>query len=319
MPDWLARHAPPTDQFATWHFGQAVRESGLARTATGTVSGVPGSANPAVPLVGSRDELVRELHVDRETVDWEGFDTTLSRPVVVRLLRAELTHDTLAIERFWQAARAAGRMTSASADRVLDAGNDPESAQPFVVRAAPFGPPSTPDQPPVMAPSASVLAPSRLRRLDSSRRWLTLSGVGVLLVLVFAALQPGVGAWLDWVNTPSARLDGGLVLPPASAATAVAPPTAPVAGRSIPAPTAPTPIPTRVATATTVPSGQSRRIVNTDGQGVALRATAGGDRLPGKGYDEGATVEAFEQSGAWTRIRGNDGREGWVLSVTLAP
>src|SRR6266498_122098 len=148
MPDWLARHAPPTDQFATWHFGQAVRESGLAVDAKLT--------NPAVPVVGSRYELVRELRVDRETVDWEGFDTALSRPVVVRLLRAELTHDTLAIERFWQAARAAGRMTSASADRVLDAGNDPESAQPFVVRAAPLAPPSTPDQPPVMAPSASV-------------------------------------------------------------------------------------------------------------------------------------------------------------------
>jgi hypothetical protein len=59
--------------------------------------------------------------------------------------------------------------------------------------------------------------------------------------------------------------------------------------------------------------------VNTDGRGVALRAAAGGDRLPGKGYDEGATVQAFEQSGAWTHIRGSDGREGWVLSVTLAP
>ena len=51
-----------------------------------------------------------------------------------------------------------------------------------------------------------------------------------------------------------------------------------------------------------------------------LRACdAGGDRLPGKGYDEGATVQAFEQSAEWTRIRGTDGREGWVLTVTLAP
>jgi hypothetical protein len=59
--------------------------------------------------------------------------------------------------------------------------------------------------------------------------------------------------------------------------------------------------------------------VNTDGRGVALRAVAGGDRLPGKGYDEGAVVQALEQNGAWTRIRGADGREGWVLSVTLGP
>ena len=25
MPDWFATYAPSTDQFATWHFGQAVR------------------------------------------------------------------------------------------------------------------------------------------------------------------------------------------------------------------------------------------------------------------------------------------------------
>jgi hypothetical protein len=61
----------------------------------------------------------------------------------------------------------------------------------------------------------------------------------------------------------------------------------------------------------------TRRIVNTDGLGVALRGSPGGDRLPGKGYDEGATVTAFETNGQWTRIRGSDGREGWVLSVTL--
>jgi len=86
------------------------------------------------------------------------------------------------------------------------------------------------------------------------------------------------------------------------------------AARTAPPATA---VPTPAVTAT--PAGQARRVVNTDGQGVALRATAGGDRLPGKGYDEGATVQALEQDGAWTRIRGADGREGWVLSVTLAP
>jgi SH3-like domain-containing protein len=74
-----------------------------------------------------------------------------------------------------------------------------------------------------------------------------------------------------------------------------------------------------VATATPVLDGQTRRVVNTDGRGVALRATPGGDRLPAKGYDEGATVQALEQNGEWTRIRGSDGREGWVLTVTLAP
>jgi SH3-like domain-containing protein len=80
--------------------------------------------------------------------------------------------------------------------------------------------------------------------------------------------------------------------------------------------TAPTAAPTGTAVART---GVPRRVVNTDGRGVALRDGPGGNRLPGKGYDEGATVTAFESSGGWTRIRGSDGREGWVLSVTLAP
>ena len=97
---------------------------------------------------------------------------------------------------------------------------------------------------------------------------------------------------------------------------AAAPPTIAPGARSTAVVTA---APTRAATATLVLAGQVRRVVNTDGRGVALRATPGGDRLPAKGYDEGATVQALEQNGEWTRIRGADGREGWVLTVTLAP
>jgi uncharacterized protein YgiM (DUF1202 family) len=66
-------------------------------------------------------------------------------------------------------------------------------------------------------------------------------------------------------------------------------------------------------------SGDQRRVTNTDAQGVALRDAPGGARLPAKGYDEGTVVTVLEQQGAWTRIRGQDGREGWVLSVTLGP
>jgi len=39
--------------------------------------------------------------------------------------------------------------------------------------------------------------------------------------------------------------------------------------------------------------------------------------LPAKGYDEGVTVTLLEQDGTWSHIRGDDGREGWVLTVTL--
>jgi hypothetical protein len=138
----------------------------------------------------------------------------------------------------------------------------------------------------------------------------------VVLVLATAVIKPAIDGWLTWVNAPLSRsTDRGFGLAPASGAqpgqrtatVAAVPPTVAAA----------TPIPTRAATPTPVTTGQTRRIVNTDGRGVALRATAGGDRLPGKGYDEGATVQAFEQSGEWTRIRGSDGREGWVLTVTL--
>ncbi|MBV9577701.1 MAG: SH3 domain-containing protein, partial [Chloroflexi bacterium] len=42
-----------------------------------------------------------------------------------------------------------------------------------------------------------------------------------------------------------------------------------------------------------------------------------GQRLPGRGYDEGATVTVLQRQGEWTQIRGDDGRVGWVLSVTV--
>ena len=66
-------------------------------------------------------------------------------------------------------------------------------------------------------------------------------------------------------------------------------------------------------------AGDQRRVTNTDGQGVALRDAPGGARQPAKGYDEGEVVTILEQQGTWTHIRGRDGRDGWVLSVTLAP
>jgi cytoskeletal protein RodZ len=65
--------------------------------------------------------------------------------------------------------------------------------------------------------------------------------------------------------------------------------------------------------------GNRRRIVNTDGAGVALRSGPDGDRLRGKGYDEGVSVTILERSGPWTHIRGDDGRDGWIPTVTLTP
>src|SRR5712691_13147420 len=269
---------------------------------------MPRSTSRSVALIAARYELVRELRADTETIDWEAFDTALDRRVVVQLL---LLQDPLAIERFWEAARAAARRTARVGERFLDAGTDPETDQRFVVREWPVSL--------HVGTDSRALEPqpgARAARISDRSRWLVVSGVVVLLMLVAVALKPAVEGWLAWVNTPLARPDRSFGLGPAVAVTA----TVASAARSTPPPTAvPTPAPTRAATATPVGEGQPRRVVNTDGRGVALRATPGGDRLPGKGYDEGATVQALEQSAEWTHIRGSDGREGWVLTVTLAP
>ena len=163
--------------------------------------------------------------------------------------------------------------------------------------------------------------------------------------------RSGLGAWLDWVNEPlRQRPDLHLVRPPVTGATAgprqaqptTLPPTLAAATparptstsvpavvastpqrtatpASAPAVATPRPAPT-ASNATAVPlTGQQRRVANTDGQGVALRDGPGGARQPARGYDEGEVVTILGQQGAWTHIRGHDGREGWVLSVTLTP
>src|SRR6267378_6489896 len=83
---------------------------------------MPRTTGQSVALVAARYELVRELHVSGDTVEWEAFDTALERRVLMQLLRPDLAHDTAATERFWQAARAAARKTAAIGTRVLDAG-----------------------------------------------------------------------------------------------------------------------------------------------------------------------------------------------------
>jgi hypothetical protein len=141
---------------------------------------------------------------------------------------------------------------------------------------------------------------------------LVVAGLACVLVL-----RSGVQGWLTWVNEPLGQVNQTFALPPATTprpAPSVAPTQAPAAATA-----KPTAAPTPRATPTPAAAGVPRRVVNTDGRGVALRGSPGGDRLTGKGYDEGAMVMAFETVGDWTRIKGGDGREGWVLSVTLAP
>jgi hypothetical protein len=113
------------------------------------------------------------------------------------------------------------------------------------------------------------------------------------------------------VPTGTVLVDNPIATQPAAATSTPRPLAA-----ATPAPTPRAITPTRAAAAS---SGERVSITNTDGQGVALRDGPNGNRLPGKGYDEGVTVTVLERQGAWAHIRGDDGRDGWVLSVTVPP
>jgi hypothetical protein len=254
-----------------------------------------------VALIAGRYELLGQLREDQAHVEWEAFDTTLQRRVVVHLLPQALADDPAALERFWQSARAAARTSDVSGQRTLDGGTDPETGRAFVVREWPVAPPARSAGRPTVAPRPRH-APKRL-----------LAGGAMLLAVVLVAVAGSrVQAWLG--SFGAARFPA-----PTESTATLAPTAAPTATVAVAKNPTPTPAAPRATQAPTPQRGVPRRVVNTDGQGVALRASPGGPRLPGKGYDEGVTVLAFESSGEWTHVRGSDGREGWVLSVTLAP
>jgi hypothetical protein len=274
----------------------------------------------SVALIAGRYELVRELGRSGDVLHWEAFDSALHRRVLLEFLPQELVDDPAAVERFWQSARSSARASTATGERVLDAGTDVETGRIFVVREWSE---SMGETVPIAVPRHNETRKST-PAFDARRALL----IGLLLAVGVGvwAINTGVHGWLNWVNEPLIQMSPSFVLdqPTAEAAQATQQP-GPQPTAVVVAPTkaiatvAPAIVPTPARTASPASSGVPRRIVNTDGQGVALRASPGGDRLPGKGYDEGVTVTAFEQSGEWTHIRGSDGREGWVLSVTLAP
>jgi hypothetical protein len=234
--------------------------------------------------------------------------------VLVRLLRQEAAVNGAGLERFWAAARASARADLATGERVLDAGTDHETGFAFLIREWPQNNAAEAPTRPLTVPKRP--SPSRSRR--SPTAFLAISAFVVLVGLGSMLLRPLVAGWLAWVNSPIGTAAQGFALPTVGPA-----PLQTSAQTAAAAQNTPAPAPTRAATAAparaaTPEAGVPRRVVNTDGRGVALRDAPGGNRLPGKGYDEGATVTAFESSGQWTRIKGSDGREGWVLSVTLA-
>jgi hypothetical protein len=267
-------------------------------------------------LLADRYRLVRQLDADATAIVWEARDTKLDRSVRLQILRPEHVDDSAKAEAFRRTVRAMAQTPSAHEARVLDAGDDPASRAPFVV----FGwaaaeekdarPPAVEVQPPP-TPRQAIGSERAVRARRNTPSWRPR-----LLVLPLLAVPLVVGALLisAWLSRPESPVRGVFSLQPAGS-IASGPTAVPSAGPTrVATPTAPRP----AATATpATPVGERRRIANTDGIGVALRASPGGDRLPGKGYDEGVTVTMLEQQGTWARIRGDDGREGWVLAVTL--
>jgi Bacterial SH3 domain len=294
-------------------------------------------------LLGRRYRLRRELDGGpADATEWEAHDTVLDRTVLVELLPPPLVDDPVAAERFRARVRLAAHTAEPGRPRILDAGDDEATRAPFAVfewqgdpldATAPIGRVGSPDDADATRPLAA-LAPSEPRRSQArpadpaaSPRdrpgrfgvWGFLALVVVVGVVVLAGLTVRVGAGAV-----------GSLLAAVPSLPSLAAPARPAAAPSPPpAPATPTPAaaaaPTRAAppaaASPTSAGGQRRRVANTDGQGVALRSGPDGDRLPGRGYDEGATVTLLGESadGKWAHIRGDDGREGWVLAVTLVP
>jgi hypothetical protein len=268
--------------------------------------------------LASRYELLRDVSSDGEAEMWEADDTVLERRVVVKVLRPGLSDDSAAVERFTSAARASARAHAQPGQRVLDAGRDVARGLPFVVFEWPGPTVSEVAAPPARTTRAT---PRPRPRVESTPRRRSVNP-RIMLPLLLVPIVAGVILVRGLLDLPSPRIainDPAAIVLPTAVAAAPAPTSAPARAPAA-APTATSaPRPAQVQpTAAPSPTGTARRrVVNTDGQGVALRDGPNGNRLPGKGYDEGATVTVLEQNGAWTHIRGDDGREGWVLTVTL--
>jgi hypothetical protein len=259
-------------------------------------------------LVAGRYRLEHALGEDGLSITWQAEDTALGRRVRLRQLRPDHLQDAQA---FRSEVRAAAQDTSRSQGRVLDGGEDEETGLPFVVN-------EWDDDDLTAAIDVAPLPPraERVRAKSDGRRGDRL----LLALLLIVPLAIGVIAIANWISLPVQSVARVFSVPDDPLPT---PRAAIAAGEAAPAvaqATATTPPPARATpTASPPPVGERRRVANTDGQGVALRREPDGERFPGRGYSEGDVVTLLEERGRWARIRGDDGREGWVLAVTLVP
>lgn len=262
-------------------------------------------------LIANRYQLLRELSRSAEASCWQAEDTLLDRDVMLELLRPELVDDPAAVQRFRESLRVTARGGGSQHGRLLDGGTDEAQRLPFAVyewNEAP-APPVAPIEAPPPPPQRPARTPRSTSRNVALPVLLTLVPVAVGIIVVAKLLSPSGSsvAQVFAVPTGTVLVGNQVVTPPPALATSTPRPLA--AATVAPSPRAVTPTPT----------GERVVIANTDGIGVALRDAPGGQRLPGKGYDEGVTVTVLERQGEWAHIRGDDGREGWVLSVTVPP
>jgi hypothetical protein len=74
------------------------------------------------------------------------------------------------------------------------------------------------------------------------------------------------------------------------------------------------------STTATPDNTELAHVTNTQGQSVVLRASPREDDRTPRGFMDGDPVTVLERSGAdWARVRGDNGREGWVPRRYLAP
>ncbi|HEY1294951.1 MAG TPA: SH3 domain-containing protein [Chloroflexota bacterium] len=295
-------------------------------------------------LIADRYQLLREVSRAPDATFWQAADTLLDRHVMLELLRPELAEDAAAVERFRDALRETARGGPSPHGRLLDGGTDSDQQLPFAVfewddthwanadaaearqpvaTARATAPPATSPSPGARPPEASPPREARPQRRRSastrptrstrSRNWalpilLTVVPLAVGIIAVSRLLAPSGPSFATVFAVPTGTIQvGNPVVTQPSGATSV--PTSRPAAAATPLPS-PRP-------ATPTPTGERVQVANTDGIGVALRDGPGGQRLPGKGYDEGVTVTVLERQGEWAHIRGDDGREGWVLAVTV--
>jgi hypothetical protein len=129
--------------------------------------------------------MVRLISEDEFTATWEGIDTRLDRPVVLRVLSENARHDEAARTRLRRAAQAPVLATGASdayAPRILDGGDDP-TLGPFLVAELNESFEATRPLPVAAAQPAPVEAAISASRAPVPRRRTGLIALALLIVI----------------------------------------------------------------------------------------------------------------------------------------